>query len=127
MSIPGLLHRLLAAVGLDRWLLPRRPVTGLVAAVVSFDREDLSVASIDESDQRDIVSRLNATLANRADGKFDGADWSASRIQWFFFGKDAGALEAVMLEVLRAEPRCKGALLRVTSNGIAGPWRETRI
>jgi hypothetical protein len=126
MPIPAPLHGLLAALGLSRWL-PHKPVAGLVAAVVSFDREDLSIASIGESDEAEIVARLSAALERHTDGKFDGADWSASQIQWFFFGSDAKSLEALLMEALRAEPRCKGALLRVTRNGIAGPWRETRI
>lgn len=124
--LPSSLHNILAFLGLSRWL-PHRPLAGLVAAVVSFDREDPSVARMDESDEVEIVARLSAALKRRTDGTFDGTDRSASRIQWFFFGSDAVSLEANLLEALRAELRCKGALLRVTRNGIAGPWRETRI
>lgn len=104
-----------------------KPATGLVAAIVVFDREDLSMPCIGVADEEAIVDQLRVAVERGAQGKFDGADWSAEKIQWFFFGEDAGRLEAVLHTALRAEPRCKGALLRVTRNGIAGPWRETRI
>ncbi|EHR70975.1 hypothetical protein BurJ1DRAFT_2135 [Burkholderiales bacterium JOSHI_001] len=117
---------LLAALGLSRQE-PVRPATGLVAAVVVFDREDLSMPCIGVADEEAIVDQLSVAVERGAQGKFDGADWSAERIQWFFFGDDAGRLEAVLIEALRAEPRCNGAMLRITRNGIAGPWRETRI
>lgn len=106
---------------------PLRPNTGLVAAVVVFDREDLSVPCIGVADEEAILDSLKLAVERGVQGKFDGADWSAEKIQWFFFADDAGRLEAVLLEALRGEPRCKGARLRVTRNGIAGPWRETRI
>ena len=83
--------------------------------------------SIGVADEEAIIDHLRGAVERGAQGKFDGADWSAEKIQWFFFGEDATRLEAVMLGALRAEPRCKGALLRVTRNGIAGPWRETRV
>jgi hypothetical protein len=126
MPAPGPLQQLLATLGLDRWT--RQPhASGIIAAVVSFDREDLSMASINQCDEEQIVARLSAALARNDTGNFDGADWSASRIQWFFFGTNANTLESVMLDALRAEPQCKGALLRVTCNGVAGPWRETKV
>lgn len=104
-----------------------KPATGLVAAVVVFDREDLSKHSWGLSDQEDILSRLRGVVEQGAQGKFDGADWSPEKIKWYFFGEDAGRIESVLVEALRSEPLCKGAMLRVTRNGIAGPWRETRI
>lgn len=117
---------LLAALGLSR-RQPVRPATGLVAAVVVFDREDLSMPCIGVADEEDIVDQLRVAVECGAQGKFDGADWSAEKIQWFFFGDDAGRLEVVLLDTLRSETRCKGATLRLTRNGIASPWRETRI
>lgn len=121
-----LLRNALAAIGLSR-SEPLRPGTGLVAAVVVFDREDLSMPCIGVADEEALLDTLKRAVERGVQGKFDGADWSTEKIQWFFFADDAGRLEAILLEALRAEPRCKGALLRVTRNGIAGPWRETRI
>lgn len=118
--------RQLLGLGLSRGQ-PVRPATGLVAAVVVFDREDLSMPCMGVADEETILDRLRVAVESGAQGKFDGADWSAEKIQWFFFGESAGRLESVLIAALRAEPRCKGATLRVTRNGIAGPWRETRI
>lgn len=83
--------------------------------------------SIGTSDEEEIVEQLRAAVERGAQGKFDGADGSADRIQWFFFGENADRLEAVLLEALRAEPRSMGGVLRSTRNGVAGPWCETRI
>lgn len=126
MRFIDLLQRIIASLGLSPWW-SRRPVAGLVAAVVVFDREDLSMALIAENDEEDIVDQLRNAVERDAAGKYDGADWSSSVIQWFFFAEDATLLETALLKALRAEPRCNGARLRVTRNGIAGPWRETRI
>jgi hypothetical protein len=126
MPWPEVLRRAFEALGLAR-LSHSRPATGLVAAVVVFDREDLSVPSVGVSDEEEVLGRLRTVVEQHARGKFDGSDWSAEKIQWYFFGADAGRLEAVLIEALRSEPRCRGARLRVTRNGIAGPWRETRV
>lgn len=126
MPWPEFLRRALHTLGLVRAASPQ-PATGLVAAVGVFDREDLSMHCISVSDEEEILGRLRGVVEQGAQGKFDGADWSAEKIQWYFFGEDAGRLEAVLMETLRLEPRCKGAMLRITRNGIAGPWRETRI
>jgi hypothetical protein len=120
------LRRLLAGLGIPI-RRPGKNATGLVAAIVVIDREDLSMPCIGVGDEEAVVDQLRLAVERGALGKFDGADWSAEKIQWFFFGEDAGRLEAVLLEALRAEPRCRGARLRITRNGIAGPWRETRI
>lgn len=85
------------------------------------------MSSIGVADEDEIVDHLRGAIERGAHGKFDGTDWSAEKIQWLFFGENASQLESVLLEALRAEPRCKGALLRVTRNSIAGPWRETRV
>lgn len=122
----GPLRRLLATLGLTGQP-SAKPATGLVAAIVVIDREDLSMPSIGVNDEEEILDHLRGVVEREARGKFDGADWSAEKVQWFFFGEDPRRLEAVLLEALRAEARCKGAMLRVTRNGIAGPWRETRI
>lgn len=106
---------------------PTTTAAGLVAAVVVFDRDDLSMPSIDVADEDAIVDHLRGAIERCAQGKYDGTDWSPGKIQWFFFGENARQIESVLLEALQAEPRCKGALLRVTRNGISGPWRETRV
>lgn len=126
MPWPDLLRQLLASLGLSR-RQPGKPATGLVAAVVVFDREDLSTPCIGMADEEAILHRLREAVERGGLAKFDGTDWSVGKIKWFFFGEDAGRLEAVLLEQLRSEPRCTGAVLRVTRNGIAGPWRETRV
>lgn len=69
-----------------------------------------------------ILDRLRLAVDRGAQGTFDGADWLAGNIHPFSLGEDAGRLEA-----LRTEPRFKGATLRITRNGIVGPWRETRV
>lgn len=111
--------------------LSRRPgtkaATRLAAAVVVFDREDLSMPCITVAEEDLILDRLRIAIERGAQGKFDAAEWSAEEIQWYFFGENVGRLEAVLLDALRAEEGCKGAVLRVSRNGIAGPWRETRI
>jgi hypothetical protein len=77
--------------------------TGLVAAVVVFDREDLSMASIGAADEEAIVDHLRGAVGRDVQGKFDSADCSAEKIQCFFFGGDASRLEAVLLVALRSE------------------------
>jgi hypothetical protein len=116
-----LVRRLLEAFGLgERSVLPE-----LATAIVVIDRENLSASSLSLRDEQEIVSRLSERLEGVCD--FDGVDWSIDRIRWFFFGRDVDQLESALLDQLRAEPRCKGGLLRVTAGGIGGPWRETRI
>jgi hypothetical protein len=116
-----LVRRMLAVFGLGE-----RPLSpGFATAMVVIDREDLSAPALSLIDEQEIVSRQSQQLKGVCD--FDGADWSIDRIRWFFFGRDVDQIESALLHQLRAEPRCKGGLLRVTTGGIGGPWRETRI
>lgn len=100
---------------------------GTVAAIVAFDREDVSQASIGEAEELEITTRLHTALERAGHGQFDGADRSASSVKWFFFGERVDDLEATLIDALRAEPSCRQAVLRVSASGIAGPWRETRL
>jgi hypothetical protein len=87
------LRRLLAGLGIPI-RRPGKNATGLVAAIVVIDREDLSMPCIGVGDEEAVVDQLRLAVERGALGKFDGADWSAEKIQWFFFGEDAGRLEA---------------------------------
>jgi hypothetical protein len=123
MMIAALTRRLLDTLGfVERSFTPR---LAIAIAIVVFDREDLSAIAISLKDEQEIVARLSQSLKGTCD--YDGADWSIDLIRWFFLGKDVEQVERALLAELRGDPRCKGALLRVTANGIGGPWRETRI
>jgi hypothetical protein len=104
-----------------------RARTGMVAAIVAFDRDEAAAPPIGETEELAITGRLHAALETAGCGQFDGADRTASTIKWFFFGDRADDLEATLLDALRTEPSCRNAVLRVSERGIAGPWRETRI
>lgn len=61
MHWPALLRRALDTVALAR-SGPAKPATGLVAAVVVFDREDLAMPCISVADEEEIVGRLRAAV-----------------------------------------------------------------
>ena len=124
MPLSARLRRFLAALGLNR---RRRETTGLVAAIVSFDHDGAGASQIAQADEADILTRLTIAVECADGGQFDGVDRMTSRTLWFFFGCDVRTLEAALLTALRAEPRCKGARLRLTSHGIAGPWSEIEV
>lgn len=46
--------------------------------------------SIGVADEEAILDQLRVAVERGAQGKFDGADWSAEKIPCFFFGDDAG-------------------------------------
>jgi hypothetical protein len=121
------LREIVARLGLQRWFSHQYPRPAMVAAVITFDREDLTVASIGLTDEEELITGLRAAMEASNSGHYDSSDWSDSQIRWHFFGSDDRLLEKNLLSALRQQPRCRGASLRVTADALAGNWRETRI
>lgn len=104
-----------------------RPSSGLVAAVVGIDSSHEGGDWMSAEHEQKILAGLIRAIDANGCGKFDGAERNSTQVIWYFFGSDARALEDTLLPALRSEPRCSGGLLRLTSNGVVGPWREIRI
>jgi len=104
-----------------------RPSTGLVAAVIRIDSSHEYGNWMSAGQEQQILASVTRAVEAQASGTFDGAERNSTQVLWYFFGDDARALEIALLPALRSEPRCIGGLLRVTSNGVVGPWREVRI
>lgn len=103
------------------------PLTGLVAAIVSIERNAVSGGQLTLEDEEDLLGCLRRAVESHAGGQLDGTERTTTCVQWYFFARDVHTLEKVLLAEMRRESRLRGALLRVTSNGVIGPWRETRV
>ena len=111
-------------------LAPRaedEPLTGLVCAIVSVEQSVFADGQSASEEEHPALDRLRRAVESRAGGQYDGSERGATCVQWYFFARDADTLEGVLLADMRKESRFRGALLRVTSNGVVGPWRETRV
>lgn len=101
--------------------------TGSVAAVVGIDSSFEEGHYVTAEQEKQILAVLTRAIEGRGCGTFDGAERTSTQVLWYFLGDDPQALETALLPVLRNEPCCSGGLLRITSNGVVGPWRQVRI
>lgn len=100
---------------------------GVVAAVVGIDYNREDGGQLTEAQEHLISAHLIRAIEASGCGQFDGAERDSTQVLWYFSGSDVRALETILVPALRKEPRCRGGSLRLTSNGVVGPWREIRI
>lgn len=99
----------------------------MVAAIVSIELDAAPPAFWTEERERAVIDRLSRAVQTGAGGMFDAVERNAVQMNWYFFGRDVDALERALVKALQQERDCRGALVRLTSNGVVGPWREIRV
>jgi hypothetical protein len=127
MSVRELLSRLFAKLRVAGQHPADSPVTGMVAAIVCIDLETAPRSLWTTENEEAVAGRLAQAVRTRAGGLFDGTERDAAKLHWYFFARDVGALEAALVEALQQEPDCAGAVVKLTSNGVVGPWHELRV
>jgi hypothetical protein len=127
MAIQKILSRLFAKLRVDKQHSTDAPVTGMVAAIVCINLETAPRSLWTPEHEEAVSARLERAVRERAGGLLDGTERDAVKLHWYFFARDVRTLEAALVEALRQEPDCAGAVVKLTSNGVVGPWREVRV